>query len=386
MEQENKNILDKIIDQKENEVKKSDYFIKLVNDLLSLIKPRESEILRLRAGLHDGKKNTLEGIGKKMNLTRERVRQLESSAKENIKKHKNFDGITAPAKNIVVGALRKHGGVSTKGFIIDHILSDSIDDGLNSKNANIFLEFLVDNFINEIRSIDHERFQKGWFLEDGHLDFASNVVEEISKLVEERQDILREEDLIKQFKDESFYQTNKEKLDEFLEKNEDSLQNIIKSYLEASKGLDRTPFDQWGIHNWRSIKPKRINDKIYLVLDWYGQPMHFQEISNKINDAGFDHKRAHPATIHNDLIADDRFVLIGRGVYALKNWGYKDGTVVDVVEDILKEKKEALTREDVVKEVLKQREVKPNTIYLALNRSDKINKTSDGKYIITNNA
>ena len=108
--------------------------------------------------------------------------------------------------------------------------------------------------------------------------------------------------------------------------------------------------------------------------------MHFREIAEKINEANFDHKVAHPATIHNDLIADPRFVLIGRGVYALKEWGYKSGVVADIIEDILKKAGTALNKEDIIEKVLKQRDVKSNTVILSLNKDERFVKAEDNKY------
>jgi RNA polymerase primary sigma factor len=42
--------------------------------------PREARILRLRFGLHNGHSYTLEEVGKKFGLTRERIRQIEGRA------------------------------------------------------------------------------------------------------------------------------------------------------------------------------------------------------------------------------------------------------------------------------------------------------------------
>ena len=51
-----------------------------VEEALETLSPRESRILRLRFGLHDGHSYTLEEVGRKFGLTRERVRQIEKHA------------------------------------------------------------------------------------------------------------------------------------------------------------------------------------------------------------------------------------------------------------------------------------------------------------------
>jgi RNA polymerase primary sigma factor len=51
-----------------------------LQDVLSVLPPREVRILQLRYGLLDGQSYTLEEVGKKMGVTRERVRQIEAQA------------------------------------------------------------------------------------------------------------------------------------------------------------------------------------------------------------------------------------------------------------------------------------------------------------------
>jgi len=365
-------ILDKVMSSQEEATKSNISMIEIVNALLALLRAREAEILRLRFGLFDDKKHTLEDIGKRMNLTRERVRQLEKIAKENIRGHKNFENIIGPAKDIVTSTLHEHGGLARKEKIAQVL---AINEEI--KNYQKSLEFIVDNFIDEVKIINHEIFDIGWYLHDDYLNLAAEVIKELKQLIEQRNKLIKEDELIDEFKKTNYYINNQERFGKALEKNKGDLKKILNSYLDLSSDLGRTPFMQWGKKDWRSVSPKRINDKIYLILDWYGKPMHFRDIGEKINQAGFDKKMANPATIHNDLISDERFVLIGRGVYALNEWGYKSGVVSDVVQEILKKSAEPLTKEKIIEEVLKQRDVKANTLILALNKDERFVKEGD---------
>ena len=54
--------------------------------LMSELTPQQREILHLRFGLGDGKELSLAKIGQRMNLSRERVRQLESQALKQLRK------------------------------------------------------------------------------------------------------------------------------------------------------------------------------------------------------------------------------------------------------------------------------------------------------------
>ncbi len=51
-----------------------------LEEVLSTLTPREEQVLRMRFGLTDGKPHTLEEVGKEFNVTRERIRQIESKA------------------------------------------------------------------------------------------------------------------------------------------------------------------------------------------------------------------------------------------------------------------------------------------------------------------
>ena len=51
-----------------------------LEEVLSTLTPREEQVLRMRFGLTDGKPHTLEEVGKEFDVTRERIRQIESKA------------------------------------------------------------------------------------------------------------------------------------------------------------------------------------------------------------------------------------------------------------------------------------------------------------------
>src|SRR3989344_3788000 len=159
---------------------------------------------------------------------------------------------------------------------------------------------------------------------------------------------------------------------------EEAVSRAIHSYLTISKDIDRNILGEWGLSRWQTVTPKRMGDKVYLVLRKTNKPLHFTEIANLINQAGFDAKTAYPATIHNELILDERYVLVGRGIYALKEWGYNTGTVLDVVSQILGESKVPLTKEEIIKRVLEQRIVRKSTILLALTNRNQVTKLPDG--------
>ena len=72
-------------------------------------------------------------------------------------------------------------------------------------------------------------------------------------------------------------------------------------------------------------------------------------------------------------------MLIGRGIYAMAEWGYERGTVADVIVRILADKGE-LDMDDIIAEVLKKRQVKKITIQLALKNTDKFERVGRKRY------
>jgi predicted Zn-ribbon and HTH transcriptional regulator len=140
--------------------------------------------------------------------------------------------------------------------------------------------------------------------------------------------------------------------------------------------------DSWGLTKWPTVNPKNIRDKIYVILADNKKPLHFSEIAKSIKDSSFKRKDVTTQAIHNELIKDKRFVLIGRGIYALDNWGYSKGTVSDIIAQVLKDSPEPLHRDEIVKRVLKSRQVKETTILLNLQSKPQFKRVAKATYTL----
>ena len=82
--------------------------------------------------------------------------------------------------------------------------------------------------------------------------------------------------------------------------------------------------------------------------------------------------------IHGDY---GDFILIGRGIYALKEWGFSSGTVSDIIEAILKGK-EQMSEDEIIDAVLEQRQVKPITIILNLKNKPQFVRVGRKRYTL----
>src|SRR6185369_16436873 len=127
---------------------------------------------------------------------------------------------------------------------------------------------------------------------------------------------------------------------------------VILNFLDLANEVEKNVFEQWGLSAWKEITPKDVGDKAYLVMKNHKKPEHYSAITDMINKAGFDSRTAYKETVHNELIKDSRFILIGRGIYALSEWGFQPGVVADVIAEVLKASHQPLSREKIIEEVL----------------------------------
>jgi hypothetical protein len=154
-------------------------------------------------------------------------------------------------------------------------------------------------------------------------------------------------------------------------------EEVLKRWLSLSKGIGSNPLAEWGRTSAPAIRIKGIRDYAYLAIKRHGSPMHFGDVAKAIGT--LFSKKAHIATTHNELIKDPRFVLVGRGLYALTEWGYKPGVVRDVIRGTIEENG-PMKKEDIIKQVKIARFVKDNTILVNLNDSRYFKRMKDGRY------
>lgn len=374
-------ILDKVLDSHHSDVLDHINPFDLIEELLKALAAREAQVIRLRFGIDGSKPQTLEKIGKSFDITRERVRQIERLSIAKIKEASAFDELIRPLENAVAHELIQYGGARSVDSLLDSFLASEHEP---NRSRNIFL-FLANHLLESISEVDHQEALPSWKMKHIDLHFFDPVTNELIDILILNQEPKPFDTIWEQFQKSNYYaQKRNELIDRHPLPNEnvtdDHLKKCVLSCLEMSKKTAQNPFQQWGLSQWPSIKPKRMADKIYLILKQQGKPLHFNVITDLINKTGFDHKTAHAPTVHNELILDNRFVLVGRGIYALREWGYSDGVVSDVISDILAQAGQPLTRDEIVERVSQRRIVKRGTVYLSLSDRLRFGKTSDGKY------
>jgi len=329
----------------------------VVKRLLSSLPDRAQDVIVGRFGFNpEGKEMTLEAIGKKYGITRERVRQIENYAINHIRKADTYEkesNVFDELKNTI----NKMGGLISEDDLLDHLGKDVL-----SKKYIHFLLVVGDDF-NKIK--EDIEFKHRWNIDSNLSDKIHEAIKKLySKLGDD--DIIPESEIIS-----SFLEHLKEVADEY-KKDE-----ILTRWLSISKNISKNPLGEWGKTKSSNIKIKGVRDYAYLILRKHGSPIHFREVAKLISEVF--NKKAHVATTHNEIIKDPRFVLVGRGLYALKEWGYSTGIVRDVILEIIK-KNGPLNKEKILEKVMKERYVKANTIIVNLQNPKYFKKNKQGLY------
>jgi hypothetical protein len=326
---------------------------KICKDFINSLPSKAGEVLERRFGLKSGERETLESIGSSYGITRERVRQIEAAGVSQLKKKiQEEQKIFQHFKKV----LNSFGGAKEEKKLLERLAGNQF------QNQAFFLLNLSDDFQ---RIPEDNLFHSFWT----EKETGKQAVAQLKNTLKITLNRFNKEKKTFSLKELLTGQAVPEK--------------IFLSCLEISKEIEKNPEGRYGLKGWLEINPHGLKDKAYLVLKKKEQPLHFKKIAGLIEKLPFPcFQPVQTATVHNELIKDPRFVLVGRGLYALREWGYQPGLVKDVIYRTLKEAEKPLTREEILEKVQEQRLVKANTIALNLQNKDWFFKDEKGRYSV----
>jgi len=323
---------------------KFNYF-RICQNLFRNLNKREKEIILRRYGLEKKEKETLESIGKSWGITRERVRQIETRAFSKIKPSFKEN---QKLLHYFISYFKKFGGLKREDFVLADL------GGKSYQNEILFFLFLGEPFQKILETKDFFSF---WTI-DSHLEIrAKKIITSLCHKLEEIKKPLNFKE-IRALMDSSLSFS------------------AIQSLLEISKQIQKNEEGLFGLKIWPEINPRGIRDKAYFIFKKVQTPLHFSQVAKFISPTCL------AQTVHNELIKDPRFVWVGRGTYALKEWGYQEGNVKDIILKVLQEASMPLSKEEILEEVLKQRLVKKSTILANLRDKNYFLKDSQENYIV----
>lgn len=356
-------ILDTIIDAHQKESLQEFELNVIVSKILDPLKEREKTILTKRYGLRGNNVETLKTVGEEQGLTRERVRQIEKELLKNLKRGVQELEDFIKARDLLIATISEHGGLMSEKSLFNYL------GFTNPQDVNA-LRFVLRLIVELEEHSPDEHIRQSWAKLGFDKKFLHRFVETTKGLLDNHGQPLSVDEFLDKIQNSEFYQEHEDKL----------TPKILLNYLESSAGIKKNPFGEFGLHHWNEIKPKDVGDKAYLVMKHHGKPEHYSEITNLINKYGIDKRKAYKETVHNKLIKDKRFVLVGRGIYALAEWGYKPGVVSDIIIDIIKKAGEPVSRDEIVQQVLDRRMVKRNTVLVGLSNKKLFKKVGKNLY------
>jgi len=340
-----------------------------LKEFIGILTERQREVIEKRYGLHGEKPMTLEAIGQEKGLTRERIRQIEEAALETLKK--NLDELNDLLERIkyqleILGGVRREQRFLEEAPVL--LTPDPAElwqDELTRERWQHYINFLLDLSPDFFYFFEKPDVYSNWYLKEEFLKKAINIY----KFVEHELKTIK-----KPLPLDGYQLLLRKTMREFRIHNE----SILISYLDISKRFGFNPFGEFGLVDWDLIRPKNVRAKAMLALRKANRPMSYQEIAKAVNELNFNGKRTALNTLHNELIRSDEFVLVGRGLYALREWGYQPGTTKDIIISILK--KRPMTYREILEEVKKQRFVKEATVLINLQDKTLFKKLPDRRY------
>ena len=338
---------------------------KLLNQILSILNARQRDVIERRYGLKDGKSLTLAELGKTYGITRERVRQIESGALKDLKSFIK-SGILNDFLKTVNEHVKNLGGARREALLLAdlQILFGEQPSPVFDSQVKFLLELSgCPKYFNE-----DEKFYSYWYQEEAEQKRISSFIFKLLKHMKSRKEkVLSHSDVDSVF-NEAIKPHNLKDL-------------VALNFISLSKDFHINSFGDFGLSEWSEVNPKTIRDWAYMVLKKENKPLHFADIAKLIEKYKNPAKTINPQTVHNELIKDNKFVLVGRGMYGLQEMGFTPGTAKEVMMRILKENG-PLKPKDLMALVLKERVFKKNTIFINLLNKKHFSRLDDGKYTI----
>ncbi|KKP38834.1 MAG: RNA polymerase sigma-32 subunit RpoH, RNA polymerase primary sigma factor [Candidatus Peregrinibacteria bacterium GW2011_GWF2_33_10] len=324
---------------------------KLMEEILMVLTEKEKQVITKRFSLDGEVKRTLESIGKSFNVTRERVRQIEKGGKHKLKR------IAANTKLRIIHEtarllIESNGGL----MVIDDLVNEMLKKLYNVSKVDVnFIRLAIDIDSNLKKVEKNNIFRTFYALNEVDLEIIKNVLKEAYTMLKKQNQIMLLEEAYNAF----LALQSKDR-------------TISKEFFKACLQVDlrfKIVAEGAGLKEWRFVHPRSVRDKAYIVLKRSNKPLHFVEIVNEVNKAGFDKKQFTIQALHNELIrCKDQFVLVGRGIYALREWGIEPGAVKDVIKKLLENKGGPMSKQEIMKEVMATRSVQHGTISLNLQK------------------
>lgn len=330
-----------------------------VQDFLLLLTQKERFVVERRFNLDNKERATLEEIGQHFSVTRERIRQIEKNALSKLRR--NLENCKLiEISDIAYELIQTSGGVMKEELLVSKLLQNQLDISIETLQLILTIDKRFNRLPNTVLFYPYLKLAE---INQGNIE---TLCRQTYDFLEKTKETVSIDQLYKAL---------------VIDKKLEIDKTLFASIIQIDKKIKLVNSDLVGLFEWRHINPRTLRDKIYFVLRSAKEPMHFVDIANKIIESSFDKKKINLQAVHNELIRHNDFILIGRGIYGLSEWGFKSGTVAEVISSILKSK-ESMSQEEIIAEVMKQRKVKPITVILSLKNKENFVRIGRKQYAL----
>ena len=266
---------------------------RLVKDALQVPDDRAKTIILHRYCLGVPSKRTLADLGGEYSLTRERIRQIEAAALKAVRRRLENDAELLQLLELIHRCLNETGNLRRADMVARDLAVLLNQNSQKEEELYHKLHFLARVMDEPTITEGNEDWHPSWYNKVEAYDTAKTLVSQLLK-------------------------TKEHDFDKFLKTTSSKFNlpdTVVVNHVSISKRFMVGPYGDLGADHWPAVNPKTVRDKAHLVLVKESKPLHFREIAELVNKLSA--KERAPATVHNELIKDPRFILVGRGTYTL---------------------------------------------------------------------
>jgi hypothetical protein len=338
-----------------------------IEEVLQLLPERQRNIIKDRYGLWDGIAETLQDIGDKLGLTRERIRQIEDKGLKRLRRVYGFRSI----KNFVVTKIAVYlssRAETTRGIVSEDEVASAFADDCSTEEAALTIGLL--------RDVNASLFaQQMVEAESGVYCLDKALATEYRTLLEILQGTLERNQ--KPLSEQTFYQSlSSDSGRTFSEQQIRLLQRI----LAVSPSVVRLHNGTIALSKWTKFERRDSANVAAAALRLLGRPAHFRELTQKIGTLFPDLGDINERVLHNALVCHrEKFVWVKNGTYGLKDWGLaRPPYIKDRLIELLSGSGYPLPYWHLKEKVLEVCNCKEESVRMTLDLNPKVFKKFDG--------
>ena len=286
----------------------------LIENMLARLPERQQGVIADRYGLWDGIAETLQDIGDKLGVTRERIRQIEATGLRRLRRVFGHQAV----KDFVLQKLSIYLASEpdkTCGILSEDEAAAALADDCSAEEAALAASFLQDLdapgqsvFARHLIEVEPGIY----CTENGVAAECRVLLELIESTLQQHQKPLSERRLYDDLANRSAGPLTPRQVAR------------IGRLLAISPSVMRLRNGTIAFSKWTEFRRRDSTSLVEATLRLLGRPGHFREITQKIGSLFRDAGSVNERTIHNAIIREQRkFVWVKSGTYGLAAWGLK---------------------------------------------------------------